>query len=118
MNIKTFLIPSTIPLLMAVFAAGCTPGAHETQPVPREILPEGLKDCKFYRLDYSNGGGMTVVRCPHSSTTTSYTSGKTTVNNTIVDGGVDARIELNRKIGEVIERAEAEITQLKQESLK
>ncbi len=34
------------------------------------ILPEGLRDCKIYKLDPGIGQPLTVVRCPDSETTT------------------------------------------------
>ena len=50
-------------------------------------LPDGLKDCKVYVVTKQNGGGkMKVLRCPNSSTTTSYQSGKTTQSVTLVEG--------------------------------
>ena len=40
------------------------------------ILPEELRDCKFYSIDNGDGYYMKVVRCPHSDTSTSYREGK------------------------------------------
>ena len=66
----------------AVVLAGCSPG-YESLGMP--VLPDELKDCKFYRV--SNGEiSMRVVRCPNSTTSTTYTSGKTTRTDVVIDG--------------------------------
>ena len=55
-----------IVLFTTVMLAACSPNGHERNDYT--VLPDGLKDCKFYRV--SNGiGAITVVRCPNSSTT-------------------------------------------------
>jgi len=72
-----------IMLVMAVALAGCTPSAKETV---WEVLPDGLKDCKFYEISNSNGATMKVVRCPMSTTSIQYQSGKATINTVVVDG--------------------------------
>ena len=64
-----------ICILPIVFLlSACEPGYQETKA---SVLPQELKDCKFYWVTPDNGGGMTVVRCPLSSTSVSYRSGKT-----------------------------------------
>lgn len=61
-----------IPLIAVVLLAACSPNGHERNDYT--VLPNGLKDCKFYRV--SNGiEEITVVRCPNSSTTV-YSGGK------------------------------------------
>lgn len=73
-----YLIALTLVLL-----AGCTPSAEEkTWP----ILPDGLKDCKFYKLRDDSGNTITVVRCPASSTSVQYKVGKSTQTTVTVDG--------------------------------
>ena len=68
-------------ILSAIMLFGCEPHANERTDLT--VLPEGLKDCKFYWV--SNGtGGMNVARCPNSSTTT-YTGGKTPHTTVTVD---------------------------------
>lgn len=68
--------------LIVVFLAACTPTAKEVLP---PVLPEGLKDCKFYEL-FDGGSYMKVVRCPSSSTSTTYRQGKTNKNTVLIDG--------------------------------
>ena len=47
-------------------------------------MPEELKDCKMYSL--SNGvSSVKVVRCPQSSTSTTYNCGKTTCSTMSVE---------------------------------
>ena len=67
-------------LLMAL--TGCGPSA-ETREYP--ILPDALKDCKFFRLTDGNGSSITVARCPNSTTTTRQ-SDKAGTTSVIIDG--------------------------------
>ena len=70
-------------MIMVVVLAGCTPSAQEqTWPV----LPEGLKDCKFYKLTDESANTIRVVRCPASSTSIEYQVGKSRQTTVIVDG--------------------------------
>lgn len=62
---------------------GCSDGYHERN---FPVRPDELKDCKIYQLESSGGGSITVVRCPQSATSTTYKSGKTTVNTVVIDG--------------------------------
>jgi hypothetical protein len=70
-------------VLVASILAGCTPGV---ETMTYEVLPDDLKDCKFYLLKNSSGDRMRVVRCPNSVTTTTYTSGKSTITTVVIDG--------------------------------
>lgn len=74
--IKLFTVAATVALV------GCSPG-YESMTLP--VLPDELKDCKFY---YVTDGSvrMRVVRCPLSVTSTTYTSGKTTRTDVVIDG--------------------------------
>lgn len=69
--------------LSIILLAGCTPSAQE-QTWP--ILPDGLKDCKFYKLTDDSANTIRVVRCPMSSTTATYKVGKSTQTTVVVDG--------------------------------
>jgi uncharacterized lipoprotein YmbA len=62
-------------IVLAVMLAGCSPSARELN---YPVLPEGLKDCKFYEVS-SGANTVTVVRCPGSTATTRWTKvvGKT-----------------------------------------
>ena len=62
--------------------AGCGPSA-ETRDFP--ILPDALKDCKFFRLSDGGGSTITVARCPNSTTTTRQ-SDKAGTTSVIIDG--------------------------------
>lgn len=58
----------------------------ETKEVSQNYdIPEGLKDCKLYEMKGKDGGRLTIVRCPLSATTTTHTSGKSTLTNTVVE---------------------------------
>lgn len=69
--------------LTLILLAGCTPSAQE-QTFP--VVPEGLKDCKFYKLTDESANTIRVVRCPGSSTSMNYQTGKTRSNSIVVDG--------------------------------
>ncbi len=63
--------------------AGCAPASYEER-TGEFLLPEGLKDCKIYRLQAGNGSIITVVRCPNSSTVT-HRSGKSNQSSIVID---------------------------------
>lgn len=56
--------------LAVVSLVACTPSAVESNFVPKEVLPEALKDCSFYQLKNSGGSTMRVVRCPNQAKAT------------------------------------------------
>ena len=45
--------------------AACEPTAR---PASYTVLPEELKDCRFFRLSNKTGGTITVARCANSTT--------------------------------------------------
>ena len=49
-------------------------------------LPEGLKDCKIYGIQNGNSISLSVVRCPNSTVSTTYKSGKTTTTTVVIEG--------------------------------
>jgi hypothetical protein len=59
-------------ILLCVLLAitGCTPSAGQ---LDFPVLPDGLKDCKFFYIRDGGGTSITVARCPNS--TTSVVSG-------------------------------------------
>lgn len=71
--------------LIIVLLSGCERATQEaTQSFS---LPKELIDCRVY---YMTSGGatytrITVVRCPNSSTSTSYGCGKSTCDSTVID---------------------------------
>ena len=74
---KTLLVA-----LAVVFLTACSPGA-KTKDYP--ILPEELRDCKFFRLTDDYGASITVARCPNSATTVRQ-SDKAATTTVIIDG--------------------------------
>ena len=53
-------------MLCALLAiTGCTPSANQ---LDFPVLPDGLKDCKFFYLRDGSGTNITVARCPNSAT--------------------------------------------------
>lgn len=86
---KTLIL---IPVLALV--AACGPAA---QPTVFEVLPDELKDCKFFYIRNSSGQTLNVVRCPNSNTT-AKTSGKHPVTTVTIDG-VDYELTPKKKEG-------------------
>lgn len=67
-------------LLLTV--VGCSPSSKELVDYP---LPSDLKDCKIYEI--SNGSSrIKIVRCPNSTTSTTYQAGKTRKTVITIDG--------------------------------
>jgi hypothetical protein len=67
--------------LLALSAAACSPTYKDVkQDFP--VLPMELKECTFYYLEGTNLSKLTVVKCPNSTVSTTYLSGKT--NATVV----------------------------------
>jgi len=79
------LISILIPLVVATVAllTGCEPSAKvRTYPV----LPDELKDCKFFYLNGGDGvGSITVGRCPNSTTTVQMNN-KARTTTVVIDG--------------------------------
>jgi hypothetical protein len=61
-------------ILLCVLLAitGCTPNASQ---LDFPVLPDELKDCKFFYLRDGGGTNITVARCPNSATSV-LSSGK------------------------------------------
>ena len=76
-------------LLMVVIGVimltGCEP-SYEEKTQNFTILPDELKDCKFYGVRSNTGSNLNIVRCPNSTTSTTYKSGKTTTTTVVIDG--------------------------------
>jgi hypothetical protein len=69
-------------IIALVVLAGCTPSA-KVKDYP--VLPEELKDCKFFRITDGEGSNITVARCPNS-TTTVRKNDKSGTTSVIIDG--------------------------------
>jgi hypothetical protein len=109
---------------IAVLAlAACDPKAYEGAPIPESMVPEGLKDCKFYTLQRGSGQTFNIVRCPNSSTSLTRPGKSTehtaTIDSTSVPGQTEAdahaaRVDaLVKKIDDEIARLEAKKKELK-----
>lgn len=72
-----------ISLILIGFLGGCDMYTEES--TANYILPDGLKDCKIYYMRNSYGNSVTVTRCPVSSSSTQYQSGKTAMSSTVVE---------------------------------
>jgi len=81
-------------LAIALSLVGCDDATPDPIPTPLDLtksfaLPEDMKDCKVYYVDSDTWAGVKVVKCPLSSTTTSYSYpvGKSTMyeHNTVID---------------------------------
>lgn len=72
-------------ILSVIMLAGCEPSYKEkTQNFT--ILPDELKDCKFYDVRSNTGSNLKIVRCPNSTVSTTYNNGKTTLTTVVIDG--------------------------------
>jgi hypothetical protein len=54
-----------ILLCALLVITGCTPRAGQ---LDFSVLPDELKDCKFFYLRDGSGNNITVARCPNSAT--------------------------------------------------
>lgn len=50
------------------------------------VLPDELKDCKTFYLSSEDGNTITVMRCPNSTTSSTYRVGKHTATTVVIDG--------------------------------
>ena len=76
---------SLMVVLGVVILTGCEP-SYEEKTQNFTILPDELKDCKFYSVRSNTGSNLDIVRCPNSTTSTPYKSGKTTATTVVIDG--------------------------------
>lgn len=82
-------------ICVVVLLAGCTKTASEH--TSSYMLPSGLEDCKIFSLRSDTGTNLTVVRCPLSSTTTTYNTGKTTNSVSVVEGGIEMNGKMHKE---------------------
>lgn len=73
-----------IVILGVIMLTGCEP-SYKDYTESFTNLPEGLKDCKFYGVSNTDSS-LDIVRCPNSTVSTTYKSGKTTVTTVVIDG--------------------------------
>lgn len=71
-------------VLVALALSGCFKNEYSNIKFPE--IPEELSDCKFFDIANKDGYRLQVVRCPNSTTTTTYTSGKSQQSVTVIDG--------------------------------
>ena len=72
-------------IIGVIMLTGCEPSYEEkTQNFTQ--LPVELKDCKFYYVSSNTGSNLNIVRCPNSTVSTTYKSGKTTTTTVVIDG--------------------------------
>jgi hypothetical protein len=70
------------PIIFVLSLSACSENAKELH---FSALPDGLKDCKFYVIQNSEGYEMRVARCPNSQTSVTYHEAKTTHNNVVIE---------------------------------
>ncbi len=71
-----------LSVAIACLLSACDPSAKQ---VAFPVLPNELKDCTFHYISDGNYG-ITVARCPNSTTSTTYLSGKTARTTVVIDG--------------------------------
>jgi len=76
-------------------------------------LPEELSDCKVYWIaSKNNSNGFKAMRCPLSSTSVSYSSGKHTVTTITTEDSIQTKteelekqlLEIQNKLNEIKSR--------------
>ena len=72
-------------IIGVIMLTGCEP-SYEEKTQNFTILPDELKDCKFYGVRSNTGSNLDIVRCPNSTVSTTYKSGKTTATTVVIDG--------------------------------
>lgn len=107
-------------ILSVALLAGCESGVIEGLDLPKNKIPEELRECKFYSIDDDRGNRIRVVRCPNSSTGAAWKSGKSMRYSATVEANQPstdpdvARVEAAlKKIDEEIARLEALKKELK-----
>jgi hypothetical protein len=80
---KTLTILAVAVPVALVALAACTPSANED--TTSWTIPEGLKDCKIFRMSDSVGTVLYVMRCPNSATA-SRIGGKQPKRAVVIDG--------------------------------
>ena len=70
-------------LILVTSLAGCYNKAEERK---FSAMPKELANCRVFYVQNSDGVGMTVARCPNSTTTAEVRSGKTTQTTVTIDG--------------------------------
>jgi len=75
-----------LTMLMMCFLVGCE-NSYEKIDFP--VKPKELNDCSFYNLENKSGNSVSVVRCPNSSTTSTYQDSEGNSYVTYVTDGAD-----------------------------
>lgn len=71
-------------MMLAAMLSGCS---RETEDVTHKfLLPKGLEDCSIYSMSAESGAYLRAVRCPLSTTSSTYEVGKSTQTTIVVDG--------------------------------
>lgn len=76
-------------LSIVALLSGCND--EPTDATNRYNLPAELKDCSIFYV-----GSLTIVRCPNSSVSTSYTQGKVKKTTVTIDGKEYIEKETNK----------------------
>ena len=72
-------------IIGVIMLTGCEP-SYENKTQNFTVLPDELKDCKFYNVRSNTGSNLNIVRCPNSQTSTTYSVGKSTATTVVIDG--------------------------------
>lgn len=72
-------------LILVLVLVGCK-GENEYTPLHFPTLPPELSDCKFYYVSNENWHRLSIVRCPNSTTSTTYRDNKSQKTVIVIDG--------------------------------
>ncbi len=74
-----------IAAIGVLFLLGGCENGYKEELFP--VIPLELSDCKFYKVQNTNGTSIRVVRCPNSeSISATYQSGKTQMHTVTING--------------------------------
>ena len=72
-------------IIVVIMLTGCEP-SYEEKTQNFTLLPDELKDCKFYGVRSNTCSNLNIVRFLNSSVSTTYKVGKTTATTVVIDG--------------------------------
>lgn len=91
-----------IPIILMTLLVGC--GADNKiadDDYLQRNLPKELSDCTAY-----SGGGISIVRCPNSNTTTTFRRGKSNRSVAVVDNTTYEKVDIPKQEDTILIKGE------------
>jgi hypothetical protein len=95
MKMKKLISVFTVACV-AFSVVGCDKSTNDV--TEKYSMPAGLEDCKVFSLRGEDGTILKVVRCPISTTSTTYSSGRTTSTTNVVDGVIEPNGQKHKNV--------------------